>query len=65
LERLGLEYMHERFGIRNRFFIYLKERTMVFNHQLNVKNHIQGIKNLKLFLNQPIHAILSGCKDRG
>jgi hypothetical protein len=37
---------------------------MVFNHKLSVKNHIQGIKNLKLFLNQPIHAILSGCKDR-
>jgi hypothetical protein len=30
LERLGLEYRHEKFGMRNRaerFFRYLKERT--------------------------------------
>jgi len=54
LERLGLEYRHERFGLRNRverFFRYLKERTMVFHHKMSTRNHIQGIKNLNLFLN--------------
>jgi transposase-like protein len=54
LERLGLEYRHERFGIRNRverFFRYLKERTAVFHHKMSARDHIQGIKNLKLFLN--------------
>jgi len=52
-ERLGLEYKHERFGLRNRverFFRYLKERTVVFHHKLSARNHIQGITNLKLFL---------------
>jgi len=37
LDRLGLEYRHERFGLRNRvkrFFRYLKERTAVFHHKL-------------------------------
>jgi transposase-like protein len=53
-ERLGLEYRHERFGIRNRverFFRYLKERTVVFHHKLSARNNIQVINNLKLFLN--------------
>jgi putative transposase len=49
-ERPGLEYRHERFGLRNRFFRYLKERTLVFHHQLSAREHIQGITNLKLFL---------------
>jgi putative transposase len=52
-ERLGLEYRHERFGMRNRverFFRYLKERTVVFHHKLSARNHVQGITNLKLFL---------------
>jgi transposase-like protein len=52
-ERLGLEYRHERFGIRNRverFFRYLKERTIVFHHKMSARDHIQGITNLKLFL---------------
>jgi putative transposase len=52
-ERLGLEYRHERFGMRNRverFFRYLKERTMVFHHKLSARDHVQGINNLKLFL---------------
>ena len=47
--------MYERFGIRNRverFFRYLKERTMVFHHKMSAKDHIQGINNLKLFLSQ-------------
>jgi transposase-like protein len=53
-ERFGLEYRYERFGMRNRverFFRYLKERTMVFHHKMSAKDHIQGITNLKLFLN--------------
>jgi transposase-like protein len=52
-ERLGLEYRHERFGMRNRverFFIYLKERTIIFHHKLSTRDHIQRITNLKLFL---------------
>jgi len=52
-ERLGLEYRCERFGIRNRverFFRYLKERTVVFHHKMSARNHVQGITNLKLFL---------------
>jgi transposase-like protein len=52
-ERLGLEYRHERFGMRNRverFFRYLKERTLVFHHKMSARNHVQGITNLKLFL---------------
>jgi transposase-like protein len=52
-ERLGLEYRHERLGMRNRverFFRYLKERTVVFHHKMSARNHVQGITNLKLFL---------------
>jgi transposase-like protein len=52
-ERLGLEYRHERFGMRNRverFFRYLKERTVVFHHKMSARDHVQGITNLKLFL---------------
>jgi hypothetical protein len=33
-----------------RFFRYLKERTVVFHHKMSARNHIQGINNLKLFL---------------
>jgi hypothetical protein len=33
-----------------RFFRYLKERTMVFHHKMSARNHVQGINNLKLFL---------------
>ena len=43
-ERLGLEYRYER------FFRYLKERTVVFHHKMSTRNHIQGITNIKLFL---------------
>jgi len=45
LERLGLEYRVER------FFRYLKERTAVFHHKMSARDHVQGIINLKLFLN--------------
>jgi hypothetical protein len=38
-----------------RFFRYLKERTMVFHHNLSARNHIQGINKLN-----PIHNILPG-----
>ena len=65
-ERLGLEYRHERFGMRNRverLFRHLKKRTVVLHHKLSARNHIQGINNLKLFLNL-IHDILSGPEDR-
>jgi hypothetical protein len=34
-----------------RFFRYLKERTTVFHHKLSARNDIQGITNIKLFLN--------------
>jgi putative transposase len=51
-ERLGLEYKHERFGIRNRverLFRHLKKRTVVFHHKLSARDHVQGINNLNLF----------------
>jgi transposase-like protein len=44
-ERLGLEYRCER------LFRYLKERTAVFHHKMSARDNIQGINNLKLFLN--------------
>jgi transposase-like protein len=53
LERLGLEYRYEKFSMRNRverFFRYLKERTVIFHHKMSARNHVQGITNLKLFL---------------
>jgi hypothetical protein len=33
-----------------RFFRYLKERTVVFHHKLSARDHVQGITNLKPFL---------------
>jgi len=54
LKRLGLEYEYQTFGMHNRierFFRYLKERTIVFHHKLSAKDHMQGINNLNLFLN--------------
>jgi hypothetical protein len=41
-----------------RFFRYLKERTVVFHHKMSARDRIQGIRNLKLSLN-PIHNILN------
>jgi transposase-like protein len=38
LERLGLKYQHQRFGLRNfveRFFGYLKRRTGRFHNNIN------------------------------
>jgi transposase-like protein len=38
LERLGLKYQHQRFGLRNsveRFFGYLKRRTRRFYNNIN------------------------------
>jgi len=38
LERLGLKYIHQRFGIRNnveRFFGYIKQRTRRFYNNIN------------------------------
>ena len=45
IDRLGIEYRVER------FFRYLKERTMVFHHKMSARDHVQGIINLKPFLN--------------
>jgi hypothetical protein len=33
-----------------RFFRYLKERTLVFHHKMSARNHVQRINNLNLFL---------------
>jgi hypothetical protein len=33
-----------------RFFRYLKERTVVFHHKMSARDHVQEITNLKLFL---------------
>jgi hypothetical protein len=38
-----------------RFFRYLKERIVVFHHKMSARDHIQGINNLKLFLNLFAH----------
>jgi putative transposase len=53
-ERRGREYRYGKFGMRNRverFFRYLKERTVLLHYKLSARKHIQGITNLKLFLN--------------
>ena len=47
LERLGLEYRYQRFGIRNiveRFFGYLKQRTRRFYNNINTWK-IQSIED--------------------
>jgi hypothetical protein len=47
-----LEYRYERFGMRNRverFFRYLKERTVVFHHKMGARNHMQGITKEGMF----------------
>ena len=47
LERLGLEYRHERLGLRNRverFFGYLKQRTERFYNNINTWK-IQSIED--------------------
>jgi hypothetical protein len=33
-----------------RFFRYLKERTVVLHYKLSARDHIEGVNNLKLFL---------------
>jgi transposase-like protein len=41
LERLGLKYMHQRFGLRNaveRFFGYIKQRTRRFYNNINTRS---------------------------
>ncbi|MCS7367732.1 MAG: hypothetical protein NDF52_07640 [archaeon YNP-WB-062] len=65
LERLELEYRHEKFGMGNRverFFRYLKERTVILHYKMSARNHIQGITNLKPLLNL-LTIILSRCED--
>jgi transposase-like protein len=54
-ERLGLEYRHEEQGRE----VLQTPKSVVFHHKISARDHIQGIKNLKLFL-KPIHNILSG-----
>ncbi|MEM0078632.1 MAG: hypothetical protein QXK95_03030 [Nitrososphaerota archaeon] len=34
-----------------RFFRYLKERTIVFHNKLSARDYMQGITNLNIFLN--------------
>jgi hypothetical protein len=41
----------------------LKEGIMVFHHKLSARDHVQGIMNLKPFLNL-FHIILRGRKNR-
>ncbi|MEM2238534.1 MAG: hypothetical protein QXR26_08640 [Candidatus Caldarchaeum sp.] len=53
IQRLGLDYECQRFGMRNRverFFRYLKERTAVFHNKLSARDYMRGITNLNLFL---------------
>jgi hypothetical protein len=56
-DRLGLEYRHER------FFRYLKERTVVFHHKLSARDHVQGNKQPKA-IPKPVHNILPGREGR-
>jgi len=39
LRRLGLEYVHETFGKRNRMERWLKDRTKRFYNNVNAKNN--------------------------
>jgi hypothetical protein len=58
-ERLGLEYRHERFSIRKRYFRYLKERTMSIPTQdEREKPHTENNKPQTII--KLIHNILSG-----
>jgi hypothetical protein len=41
--------------LRNRVERFFKERTVVFHHKLSSRNPIQGINNLKQFLNLFAH----------
>jgi len=50
LERLGLKYQYQRFGIRNaveRFFGYIKQRTRRFYNNINTLK-IQSIEDYAL-----------------
>jgi hypothetical protein len=52
-ESLGMEYRHEKFGLRYRVRVSSdtqKEMTMVFHHKMSARKHVQGITNLNLFL---------------
>jgi len=51
LERLGLEYRRERFNMRDREVLQIPKGNTVFHHKLSAIDHVQGITNLKLFLN--------------
>jgi hypothetical protein len=65
-ERLGLEYRHERFGMRNRverFFRYLKERNRSIPPQDEREKPRTGNHEPQA-TPKPIHTILSGREDR-
>ncbi|MEM1943494.1 MAG: hypothetical protein QXO30_00830 [Candidatus Caldarchaeum sp.] len=49
LQRLGIEYEHQRPGIRNRverLFRYLEERKAVFHGKPSATSHAQGMRKL-------------------
>jgi len=58
LERPGIEYRFER------FFRYLKERTMVFHHRMSARDHIEGTRNLNPTL-KTLHTIPPNHQDGG
>ena|GEM_PF-3520737 len=61
LKRLELKYQYQRFSVRNivdRFFRYLKERTIILYHELSVRNH----KPQSIL--KPTHTILQSRKNR-
>jgi len=54
IDEFGLDYEYQTIIMRNkveRFFKCLKERAIAFYHKLGIKDHLQGIESLKLFLN--------------
>ncbi len=53
LQRLGLQYVREVFGVMGaveRFFRYLKEKTVIFYHKLSAGNYYQGLMDLRMFI---------------
>ncbi|MEM4384302.1 MAG: DDE-type integrase/transposase/recombinase [Candidatus Caldarchaeum sp.] len=61
IQRLGLDYECQRFGMRNRverFFRYLKERTAVFHNKLSAR--LYAGNNQPKPIPQTIHTILPG-----
>ncbi len=40
------------------FFRYLKERSNIFHNKLSAIDYKQGIRNIRLFLNLSLYAII-------